>query len=227
MADKSGVSATQIAASSVTAIAAAYIGSRFGLTGTAIGAGIASVVTMGGPTLVQRSLERTHRTLKTRITTKHKVGSAADAPTVRLRVDDLVEASQAKERLPRRRLTWKWAVIGAASVFVIALGLLSFVELGIGHPLSGGNEGTTLTGLVGAATHRQAPPVPSTSHTPVPTSSTATQAPVTTTEPPVPSSAPPPLTASQEPTTTVPPTTIDTTDPLLPSLIVPPSAGAP
>jgi hypothetical protein len=222
MADKQGVGTTQIVASSIGAIGAAYVGSRFGIAGTTLGAGVASVVAMGGSTLAQRSLERTHRTLTSRL--RQSSADPADAPTERLRAEDLSRARTTPQRQPRR-LTWKWAAIGAAGIFLGTLGVLTVLELGLGHPLSGGNEGTTLSGYLGHPTsHPQAPPArilttsPTTTTAPLPTLAPSSVVPDTTTEisPPPTSTAPPTSLVSPSPTGLVP-TTL---------LVPPPSQGA-
>jgi hypothetical protein len=201
MADKSGATPAQIAASTIAAVGAAYVGSRFGITGTAMGAGVGSIITMGGTSLTQRSLERTHRTLAARLSAQRKVG-LAEAPTERLRVEDLVQARAAKERLPRRKLTWKWAAIGSVVVFALAMGVVFLMEAGTGHPISGGNEGTTLTGLFGAATSHPQPPT--VTHTLVVPTSTAT--------------APTTSLPTTQPTTTTPQASSDSLAPSLPLL---------
>lgn len=178
MADKGGVSTVQIIAGSVGALGAAWVGSRFGLVGTVAGAGVLSVVSSGGTTLAQRSLERTNRTLSARIKARQQQDAQShpeDTDTEVMRpvtVEDLTQARMARENLPRRRLSWRWALIATAAVFAIALGLVTLLEAGLGHPLSGGNEGTTLSGFVGAATsHPQAPAAPETTTHEVPTTS--------------------------------------------------------
>lgn len=201
----------QLVASSVAAVAAAFVGSRLGVVGTAMGAGLGSAVTMGVSSLTEGGLSRTSVKLRRRLTAHEK---AEDAPTVLIRPVLTTK---------RRPFPMKWAIIGAASAFVVAMGLLTVVELGLGRPVSGGNEGTTLTGLVGGATSHYTAPVTST-ETLVPTtsvepstslsgsSSTLSSSPTTSSS--LETTAPTSL-LSTTVTTSAPPTS--TTPPLMPS----------
>jgi len=65
---KTRLSLTQVAASALAAISATVLMSFFGVAGTIIGAGLASVVTVIGNFLYTRSIEKTHEQLKPVVT---------------------------------------------------------------------------------------------------------------------------------------------------------------
>lgn len=214
MADEKKSESIKVAASSAAAIAAAFIGSRFGVSGTILGAGITSVVSMGGTTVVQHSLERTQVKLKRRLAAgKTRPDGTQEPPTI-VMAPVVVDRPLAQQG---HRFGWKWALTGIAAVFLITMGILTVVELGTGKPISGGNEGTTLTGLFGSPT----------SHKVVPTTVTQLITPTVTQEPSSTFSEP----SSVLPTTTTPSelsgSETMTTSPLLTTTVVPPPTTQP
>lgn len=216
MADEKTSEVIKIAASTIAAIASAFIGAHLGVVGTVGGAGVASVVTMGGTTVVQRSLERTQVKLRRRLVQgKVAEDGSREAPTV------LLTPVTVSKPVKRLRMSWKWAFAGMAAVFVLTLGVLTLIEVGLGRPISGGNSGTTLTGLVGASTSTRVTVTHTTTETEVPMTTlvplTTTTAPFSTTS--APSSSLETTTTTPTLTTTMapPPTTATTVPPLLPS----------
>ena len=201
---KLGITPTQVTASALAAITAAFLGSTLGVAGTVIGAGIASLVSTVGSAIYQRSLDRTGSTLRSRVSafrgtpdTPEVVDSPVessrthpgfagvlkfedDSPTRQLR-----PASAAAPKAGRRRVRWPVVAGLAAVAFVLGMGVVTAVELLHGGPISGGNAGTSVGSLFGESTQ----------HT---TQSTTTVTPATTTTP---------ATSTTTPTTTASPTT--------------------
>jgi hypothetical protein len=62
---KSDIRASQVVATALAAVTAAFLGSRLGVAGTISGAGLASMISTCAGALYQRSLDRTTRTVKT------------------------------------------------------------------------------------------------------------------------------------------------------------------
>lgn len=227
---------TQVIAAALAAVTAAFLGSRLGVAGTVTGAGIASIVSTVGSALYQHSLDRTSKTLRSKVesarTAEHRAvsaspetvttGSAAEAPTRRLEPTD-PNAKTEVMRKPTvgppadrsRGLNWKVLLGATVAVFVVGMGVITGIELLSGGPISGGNEGTSIGGLFGGSTERPSVPrhhdpttssAPTTTGTPTPT--TAPQAPPTgTSTPPTTTTAPPTTTTPSPTTTTGPPVT--------------------
>jgi hypothetical protein len=115
----------------------------------------------------------------------------------------------------RRRLRWRVLIGATALAFVLGMGAVTGVELLAHRPLSGGDTGTTISGLFGGATQ-----IPTTTHSNTPARDTTTHEASTTTPPsgntptttpstsvnPTPSSTTPPTS-----TTTPPPTSTSVT----------------
>lgn len=79
---KFSLSATQVLASMAAAVTAAFLGSRLGVAGTVIGAGLASVVTVVGSAVFGHSLLVTRKQVKKAVRqVRHADERAADAPT--------------------------------------------------------------------------------------------------------------------------------------------------
>ncbi|HJP75150.1 MAG TPA: hypothetical protein VJ914_12825 [Pseudonocardiaceae bacterium] len=115
----------------------------------------------------------------------------------------------------RRRLRWPVLVGATALAFVIGMGAVTGIELLAHRPLSGGNAGTTISGLFGGATQKPATPHPNTPAR----DTTSHEAPTTTPTPPS-SDAP-----TSTPSTSVNPTPSTTTPPA--STTTPPPSSAP
>jgi hypothetical protein len=189
-ADKPDIKLSQLIAAALAAITAAFLGSRLGVAGTVVGAGVASIVSTVAGALYQHSLDRTSRTVRSRVGPARTDDPAAE-DTV------LVQPPIARRRRPR------WVVAAALTVlaFVIGMGAVTGVELLKNGPLSGGDNGTTVGSLFGQPTQRTTsttPPTPSTTTTAPTTTQPATTAPTTT---PTTTTAPPTSTT----TTTAPP----------------------
>src|SRR4051794_16479605 len=80
--DRLSLSAIQVVASMAAAVTAAFLGSRLGVAGTVIGAGLASVVTVVGSAVFGHSLLVTRKQVTKAVRqVRHVDDCAADAPT--------------------------------------------------------------------------------------------------------------------------------------------------
>ncbi|MCW2648821.1 MAG: hypothetical protein QOG22_1503 [Pseudonocardiales bacterium] len=204
------ISATQLIASALAAVTATIAASYLGVSGTVIGAAIASVVTVTGNAVYGHSLHRTSERVRTVVPT-----SARWLPPSKHDADDVAPAETPKPTSPLvRRLA-----IASVAVFAAVLAVVTSVELVAGRPLSDllrgqSGQGTTVFGTSNQANNTPTPPTqpaPTVTQTVIPkvvvTTPTVTQTapPVTkTTTPTVTPSTPPPA-ATTAPTT--PPST--------------------
>jgi hypothetical protein len=135
------VSGTQVAAGALASVSAAVVASYFGTAGTMIGTAVASVVTTVGGAFYSVGLRRTGAKLR-------QTGAVLPIPPIR-------------PALPRTRMdrwrAWlrqrRWGVAaGVGLVFVLALAVVSLIELVGQRPLSGmtgsDSSGTTSIGRV-------------------------------------------------------------------------------
>jgi hypothetical protein len=284
---------SQLLATALAAVTAAFLGSRLGVAGTVTGAGVASVVSTIGTALYQNSIDRTGRAARkvqrhvvARSTGKRPLSADApepeptqvtqvvDQPTTEVtgawaptrrfepvrRPDPIADATtdwlskptelftrptDVKDRPsgvfqrpaeaptelvgppvePRTGPRWRMLIGATALAFVLGMGVITGIELLTHHPLSGGDTGTTISGLFGGATEK-----PTTPHTTAPTHDPTTdQAPTTTPTPP--SSGAPTTTPTQStnpnPSTTTPPTSTTTPPPASTSATTTGKQGAP
>jgi hypothetical protein len=185
---------SQLIAAALAAITAAFLGSRLGTAGTVIGAGVASLVSTVAGALYQHSLDRTSRTVRSR------VGHARpDDPAVPASADDtgLVQPPVTRARRPR----WVVVVALTAVAFVIGMGAVTGVELLKNGPISGGDNGTTVGSLFGQPTRSTSTAPPTTT----PSTTTTTTQPTTTIPTTTPTTTTAPPTSTTTPTTTAPP----------------------
>jgi hypothetical protein len=220
------VSGTQVAAGALASVSAAVVASHFGTAGTVAGTGLASVVTTVGAAVYSAGLRRTSARLR-------QTGSLLPIPPIR-------------PALPRTRLdrwrAWlrqrRWGVAaGGGLVFVLALALVTLVELVGQRPLSGivdrDASGTTSIGSVARGENDpgggdgsdggddRSPSGTSTSTSTIPGTSTST-----------PSSSPPEGESGMEPpdtsgssTTTSPRTPTSSAEPPTTTAPEPPASG--
>src|SRR4051812_11718881 len=156
---KASLSAAQVAGSALAAVSSAVVASFFGVAGTLIGAALASVITTVSAALYTESLRKTNERLRR---VRGQRGVAPAAP--------VAEPRALPTRLdPRRapaRPQLRWARIGAcaAAVFLVAMGIVTGVELIGQQPVSAlvgssSDGGTTTIGaLADAASHRDTTP---------------------------------------------------------------------
>lgn len=187
------VTLTRLVATALAAITAAFLGSRLGMAGTVIGAGVASIVSTVAGALYQHSLDRTSNRLRSRVTQSH----------------ERIETDRPPADIPRRRLNWRMVAAVTVAAFVIGMGAITGYELLTHGPISGGGNGTTISNLFGRqpAGHPPAPNQPSaptsvTTTTQSPPTTTTTQAPTPTTTPPPTTTTPPSTTSGETPVPT-------------------------
>ncbi len=186
------LSATQLAAGALAAVSSAVVASFFGLAGTLIGAALASVISTTSAALYSNSLQKTNERLRrarsqltgkqARIQETRVQETPAAAPATQVLPAHL-DPRRAPARTPRPR--WIRVAGYAAAVFVMAMGIVTGIELLGQRPVSslvGDTETTkttTLTALTNASssTEREEgePSAPSSPTTTAP--ATGTQAP--------------------------------------------------
>ncbi len=195
----SALSITHILASALAAVTATFAASYFGVSGTIIGAALASVVTVIGNTLYSHSIQRT----------RQRVRSVVPLTTLGLRSMAVADASPddttAASPPPRLAIPWQRVAVGAAGLFLIVAGIVTGIEIAAGRPLHSivhdhSGSGTSLFG----GSHKS----PTTPTTPAPSqSSTSTSA----TTPASTTPSDPSTTASS--TTSAPPSSATPTTP--------------
>jgi hypothetical protein len=190
------LSATQVAAGALAAVSSAVVASFFGLAGTLIGAALASVISTVSAALYSNSLQKTNDTLRrarSQLTGRQAPVEPATAP--RTTAEPAAAATPATQVLPahldprraparRNRPRWTRVAVYAAAVFVVAMGVITGIEL-IGQKpvaaLVGGTE-TSQETTIGAITNASSSsPVEEQEDDPSSPSSPTTTAPATET----------------------------------------------
>ncbi|AHH97525.1 hypothetical protein KALB_4161 [Kutzneria albida DSM 43870] len=174
---RSALRPIQLIAGALAAVTAALLGSLFGVAGTVIGAGLASLVSAVGATVYQHSLDRAWQSLRSRQAPRPGSSDSADRPALDKRLSAMMpEPINIPTGNGWRGHQWPTLIVLAVAAFVLGMGLLTGVELLHGGPISGGNAGTTVGSLFGRPTQR-----PTQTRTPGPTS-TPNPSPTTTTQ---------------------------------------------
>jgi hypothetical protein len=204
------LSLAQVAASSAAAVSAAVVCSLFGVAGTIIGTAVASMLATIGGALYSYSLRRT----KARLRRLHQVGAASPPFT------EVIKTARQQGRRLVDQFPYRITAAVVAAVFVIAMGAVTVIELGIGEPLatlfgvSHNHGGTTL----GRAAHLG--PRGSSTSKPTPTTSgSATPSPGGTPSPT------PTVTVTKSVTPTTSPSTTTTPTDVLSSILSPKNKG--
>lgn len=147
LAERHGMRPAQVLAAALAAITAAFLGSRLGVYGTVIGAGILSLVTTVGGEFYLRSLERTKQAAK-------RTKEVALARTMRVDpVDPVGDASASAAEdgpPPARRVRWPVLAGGAVVAFVLGMAAVTGIEALTGSSLSGERGGTVSNVLGGS-----------------------------------------------------------------------------
>ena len=158
------LSATQVAAGALAAVSSAVVASFFGLAGTLIGAALASVISTVSAALYSNSLQKTNEKLRRargqvtgRLSTADETEVASAAPAAP--ATQVLPAHLDPRRAPARRSRPRWTRVAvyAAAVFVMAMGIVTGIELIGQKPVSaivGGTEtskSTTLSELTTAS----------------------------------------------------------------------------
>lgn len=215
--ERHGIRPVQVLAAALAAVTAAFLGSRLGVYGTVVGAGVVSLATTVGGEFYLRSLERTKQAAK-------RTKDVALTRTARATVDDPADADDARgtEGPPAgRRVRWPVLAGGAVVVFVLGMGVVTGIEALTGSSFSG-ERGGTVSNVLGGRPQQEpaerdepaAPPTATSSSQPPsssssPPSTEPTTSKPTATTPPSESTGPtePPAstTTEPEPTTSEPP----------------------
>jgi hypothetical protein len=196
------LSATQLIASALAAVTATVAASFLGVTGTVIGAAVASMLTVSGNAIYAHSLRRTSERVRTVVPTAvRRHAGAAPRPT-----DPTTVTPPEK---PRKPLTRRQLAVAVVGLFAAVLALVTTVELAAGRPLSDllrgkSGHGTTVFGTTHHSSNNHPKPTPTVTQTVRPTVVTTTPtvtqtAPASTTTAPStapPSSSAPPTTSS-------------------------------
>ncbi|MGW4077107.1 hypothetical protein ACWELB_27045 [Streptomyces asiaticus] len=171
------LSAAHVAGSALAAVAAAVLASRLGVYGTILGAGVVSVVATAGGTLFQHLFRRTGEQIKevrvqTRPTGRRRYGGPAGPvapaeaaePVAAVRTPAPGEYGEPTTHGARPRVRRRHAV-GAAAVFVVAMSVITGIEMFSGGPVSnvwGENRtGTTVSDSVSGSSGSKSTPGPS------------------------------------------------------------------
>ena len=159
------LSLKQIIASALAAVSTTVLLSYFGIAGTIIGAGAASVLTVLANYLYTRSIEKTHERIKPVVCHVLPLGMAASAPSSRrpggvrdetkLGPAPLPEGDGEQEparnawlRLIDKHGRMRVLAVSAGVLFVLVMGVVLVLELVIGKPLASavtGQEGSGTT----------------------------------------------------------------------------------
>ncbi|MFI0768798.1 hypothetical protein ACH4TQ_28505 [Streptomyces sp. NPDC021218] len=157
------LSVAQVAGSALAAIAAAVLASKLGVYGTILGAGVMSVVATAGGTVFQHLFHRTGEQIKeVRVQTgPRRPTGPLTPPRVAAAPGTYGEPTTHGTRLRGRRRH----VLGALAVFVLAMSVITGIEMFSGGPVSNvwgeSRGGTTVSGSVGGSSGSESTPGPS------------------------------------------------------------------
>jgi hypothetical protein len=194
-----GLSPTQLLATALAAVTATVAASYLGVTGTVIGAALASVVSAIGTAVYSHSLHTTRARVREVVPPRRRPPSGAPGFAASTEAEGLARNSAP---VRRERGRWQAATIGALTVFVTLLVVVTGVEMVTGRPLSDLVRGETGSGttLFGGTRHASVDrPAPTVTQTVTP-SVVVTTPTVTQTAPPVTETAAPTGTAAPTPT---------------------------
>ncbi|WP_185930325.1 hypothetical protein, partial [Streptomyces sp. WAC05858] len=155
------LSVAHVAGSALAAIAAAVLASKLGVYGTILGAGVMSVVATAGGTVFQHLFHRTGEQIKE---VRVQAGPRRPAGPAMLRrkgpAREYGEPTTHGTRLRGRRRH----VLGALAVFVLAMSVITGIEMFSGGPMSNvwgeSRSGTTVSDSVGGSSGSSSTPGP-------------------------------------------------------------------
>ncbi|MEO9138941.1 MAG: hypothetical protein ABI345_07720 [Jatrophihabitans sp.] len=216
-----GLSATQLTASAMAAITATFLASYLGVSGTIIGAAVASVATAIGNAVYGQSLRSTRDRVRV---ARVDPSSRSVLPTIApgdSRDSDRSGDQDSPPALPAPRperpspRVWTRLALVAAGVFASVLAVVTSVEILAGRPVTDllrgeSGSGTTLFGPQGTAPADT--PIPTITKTVIP-SVVITTPTITQTAPAVTETTTPTTTPTTVPTPTATPSANDTTTP--------------
>lgn len=192
-------SITQVIASALAAVSAAVISSTFGVAGTLIGAGIASVVASVGSTLYLASMRHTNERLRQLAVAARRADwsvtpssryRSSSASTTRQGTDLLpapepadaqddqkpsfwsrLRWSELSRGLPTLRTRWRLVTALTVTVFAITIATITAIEAGTNQPVSAlvGGGSGSGTSLGHVLGHTSAHSTPAPKPTPAPT----------------------------------------------------------
>lgn len=158
---KISFSLPQILGGAGAAATAAAIGSQLGVAGTVAGAAIASVIGGVAGTLYSAGIARTHRTVSQAIQRAtaveeseedliaEEVATGEGMPESPTMIDtdlgllsDSAETSPEPSPKPDRRKLVERMVLSGAAIFLVAVGIITTLELGLGRSLDGSSNTT-------------------------------------------------------------------------------------
>jgi hypothetical protein len=208
----SGIDIFKVTAGTFAAVSAAVVGSYLGVAGTLIGAALASIIGSVATEVYASSLNRGYTRLRAfrpvvAVPPATPVTGAASAEPTAVHGVRRPEPAPTVSKIAAHRPRWKKVALATAAIFVLAVGVISAVEVIAGRSLAsiaGRPGGGTTIGSVGGDDGTAPAPAP----TPTPdTSPGATTDPTAT---PTPDAQP-----TAEPAGTADPTTgpLEPTDP--------------
>lgn len=179
---------SQLIAGALAAVTGAALSARLGVAGTLVGTAAISIISGIASAVYEHSVRRTRVAV---VNARAKLSDLQSSISTRRiepdgspTADELGDPEPARPsfwtRIPRRRLIYAGA--GALATFVLAIGIITSIELIHGKPLSGSGHGTTTISRAfesgGSGQKRPAnppasdTPSPSSSNTPSPSPST-------------------------------------------------------
>ncbi len=197
-ANRFGLSAAQVAGGTLASVTAAAAASTLGVAGTIIGAAVGSVIASVGSAIYAHSLRTAHVRLGAYAPVRAGGALRGSATPTAVRATD-VRADSVSGGRPttvaeptRRRRGAVGVAVGVVVGAVLALGVITGLELVVGHPLGDSSEsGTTVTHVVaGGGTPRARSEIQPTTPQPAATPSATPSAAATPT--PTPSATPTP-----------------------------------
>lgn len=207
-----GLSGAQLLAGAGAAVTSAFAASRIGVGGTLVGAAVGSVISTIAAAAYAHSLTTAGRRLRRIPTVIRTVPAGSEDAAARVpAVDETLvlpvveETTTTTSADERRRGGIKALVAGGVAIFLIAMAVITVLELGIGRPVSDSGSdsggGTSVGRLLGGSQEETPTPSPTTP------SPTTTDLPTVTSSPsdsPTPQASPSQTPTSGEPSPTTP-----------------------
>jgi hypothetical protein len=129
------LSATQLVATALAAITATVVGSYLGVSGTVLGAAVASVVAAIGNAVYGHSLRSTRDRVREVVPAARFSGRPTIEPAGP-RAAELPPVLPTPNPRRREHRPWRGIALGSISVFVAVLAVVTGVEVVVGRPIS-------------------------------------------------------------------------------------------
>ncbi|MBW3085562.1 hypothetical protein KEM60_01762 [Austwickia sp. TVS 96-490-7B] len=155
-----GVTVPQLFGGACAAMSAALVASKLGVAGTLIGAAIASIVSTIASAQYTNMANRVHQFLRSYGLGKDKAkGADSSSSTPRTTKTQVLsqdkDGSYVEGRATRRFQVPRQAWLGGLAMFAIAMGTITVIEFGLGHPVAHSDEkGTSISNII------ERPPAP-------------------------------------------------------------------